>query len=171
MPAAPLYAQRLPDAIATLSARTDDWIDRRTFEQILGMSKWTAWRIFKRCGDVDGPGTSLVTRRVDLVRHLQALCEGQLAPELARRTRLEKNLDEILQFASRKRTYFARHEAARDILSSRFSRLPPGVDLEPREVRIQFEDPQEFLEKFGAVVFALQNDYEQIAEFIAAGPK
>jgi hypothetical protein len=79
-------------------------------------------------------------------------------------------LQQLLQFASRSRIDVARHEAARDILSSRFSHLPPGVDLQPRELRIQFEDPQEFLEKFGAVVFALQNDYEQIAELITAGP-
>jgi hypothetical protein len=61
MPAAPLYAQRLPAAIENLARMTDDWIDRRTFEQLLGMSKWTAWRIFKLCGATDGPGSSLVS--------------------------------------------------------------------------------------------------------------
>jgi hypothetical protein len=40
------------------------------------------------------------------------------------------------------------------------------VDLQPGELRIQFRGTDDFLGKFGAVVFALNNDFERVSEFI-----
>ena len=170
LPTTPLYAHRLEDGIPALAALPSEWVDRRTLEEILGVSKWTAWRILKRCGAEDGPGGSLVCRRDHLVQRLQALQQdGRFAPEIARRQRLELYLDGMVRFASRRHKQIARHQAAADLLGSRFSRLPPGVDLQPGELRIEFRGAADFLEKFGAVVFALNNDYELISEFIDAG--
>ncbi len=158
------------DSIAGLSALSSDWVDRRTLEEALGVSKWTAWRILKRCGAQDGPGGSLVCRREDLISKLQTLQQdGRFATEIARRNRVEQYLDGMVRYASRKHKEVARNQAAVDLLSSRFSTLPPGVDLEAGELRIQFFGTEDFLQKFGAVVFALNNDYEQISEFIEAG--
>lgn len=170
MPAAPLYAHRLAEGIETLAAMTADWIDRRTLQEILGVSKWTAWRIFRQCGARDGPGGSLVCRRQDLIRQLQALAQdGRFTAEIARRRRLEQYLDSMTQYASRSRKEVARNQAACDLLASRFSNLPPGVDLQPGELRIRFSGTGDFLQKFGAVVYALSNDYEKISDFIEAG--
>lgn len=77
----------------------------------------------------------------------------------------------MVRYASRRHKQIARHQAAVDLLSSRFSKLPPGVDLQAGELRIQFSGTEDFLQKVGAVIFALNNDYEQISELIDADNK
>jgi hypothetical protein len=170
MPAVPLYVHRLAEGIAALEAFPTDLIDRRTLEEALGVGKWTAWRILKRCGATEGPGGALVCRRPDLLAQLRRLQQdGRFGPEIARRDRVARYLDGIAQFASRTHQEVARNAQAEALLNTRFSSLPPGVDLAPGELRILFAGPQEFLRKFGAMVYALQNDWEGIQEFIERG--
>jgi hypothetical protein len=167
MPAVPLYLHRLEDAIATLDSLPRDWIDRRTLEEALSLSKWTAWRILKAAGATEGPGNTLVCRRQDLLAHLRALQQNpHFAPEIARHRRLDSYLASIARYATRKHQEIARDQAAEALLSSRFQNLPRGVELEPGALRITFSGTSDFLRKFGAVVYALQNDFEKIQEFI-----
>ena len=170
MPAVPLYVHRLGPGIAALEALPTDIIDRRALEEALGVGKWTAWRIMKRCGASDGPGGALVCRRQDLLaqlRHLQQ--DGRYAPEIARRQRLETYLDTIVQSASRQHKEVARNNTAETLLSTCFTSLPPGVHLAPGELRIAFHGTDDFLQKVGSVVYALQNDFEEIQKFIENG--
>jgi hypothetical protein len=171
MSTTPLYTHRLSDGISVLAQMDDDWIDRRTLGEVLGVSKWTAWRILKRCGAEEGPGGSLVCRREDLMHCMQGILEGHAAPEIARRERVVKQLDELFELATRNRKIIARDAAANVMLNSRFSNLPAGVDLQPGELRIQFYGTEDFLTKFGAFVYAVQRDYKQISEFIENGTK
>jgi len=171
MPAVPLFLHRLADGIASLEDLPGELVDRRTFEQILGVSKWTAWRILRRCGASQGPGNTLVCRRLDLIAQLRHLAEdGRFAPEIARRERLEQHLDGILRDASRRHKQIARDSAAEKLLSTRFKELPAGVELSPGALRITFHGAEDFLRKFGAVVYALHNDYERIEAFIEEHP-
>jgi hypothetical protein len=82
---------------------------------------------------------------------------------------LETYFDGMLQYATRKHKEIARSAAAAELVSSRFESLPPGVDLQPGELHIQFRGADDFLRKVGAVVFALNNDLERVTEFIDAG--
>ena len=168
MPAVPAYVHRLAAGIAALEALPADPIDRRTLEEALGVGKWTAWRILKRCGAADGPGGCLVCGRERLVAQLRLIQQG-CAPEIARRDRLEQYLDGIVRSASRQHKEVARDRAAEVLVSTRFGHLPPGVDLAPGELRIAFFGTEDFLQKFGAVVYALHNDFEKIQEFIEKG--
>jgi hypothetical protein len=170
MPSVPLYAHRLAEAMAVLESMTGDWIDRRTLGEILAVSKWTAWRILKACGAQEGPGGALAIRRAELIERLGALREnGRLAPEIARRARLESALDGIVRFARSRRREIARNERALSLVSTRCASLPPGVTLTPDSLAIEFQGMEDFLGKFGAVVYALHNDYESISEFIEGG--
>jgi len=170
MPASPLWIHRLPIALPSLASLPCEWIDRRTLEEVVGVGKWTAWRIMRHCGAEDGPGGALVCRRDVLVERLRAVQQdGRWAPEFARRERVERYLDGMLQYASRKHKEIARNTAAEELVSSRFANLPPGVELQPSELRIQFRGIDDFLRKFGAVVFALNNDFERVSEFIEKG--
>lgn len=170
MPAVPVYVHRLATGIAALEALPHDLIDRRTLEEVLGVGKWTAWRIMKRCGAEDGPGNTLICRRENLLAQLRQLqADRRFGPEIQRRDRLERYLENIAQYASRQHKQVARRHEAEALLSSRFSSLPPGVDLSPTELRIAFHGTEDFLQKFGAVVFALRNDFEQIQEFLENG--
>src|SRR3954452_17553487 len=138
MPAAPLWIHRLADALPTLASLPQELIDRRTLEEILGVGKWTAWRILRQCGAEGGPGGALVCRRDALVERLQATQQdGRLAPEIARRERVERYLDGMLQFASRRHKEIARNTAAATLVSSRFGSLPEGVDLQPGKLAIE----------------------------------
>ena len=167
MPALPLYLHRLADAIATLDALPQDWIDRRTLEEALAVSKWTAWRILKHAGASDGPGNTLVCRRENLLAQLRALAEDRrFAPEIARHQRLDSYLASIARFSRSQHQKIARDQAAETLLNTRFRNLPSGVELRPGELRIAFSGTAEFLERFGAMVYALQNDFEKIQEFI-----
>lgn len=167
MPATPLYIHRLDTGLAALAAGGSEWVDRRTVEEALGVSKWTAWRILKRCGAEEGPGGSLVCRREELVRRLEGLRrDGVYAPEIERRQRVERYLDEIARFSTQKHAEIARNDAANAILSSGIATLPPGVDLQPGELRIEFSGSADFLRKLGAVVYALQNEYDRITALL-----
>jgi len=170
MPSAPFYAHRLEEAIEVLRSMDTHWIDRRTLEEILAVSKWTAWRILKACGAGDGPGGALAIGRTDLMARLERLREdGRLAGEILRRGRVEANLDGMIRLARGKHKEIARDEVARELVSTRFASLPPGVELTPCSLRIEFFGAEDFLGKFGSVVYALHNDYERITEFIEAG--
>lgn len=170
MPATPFYIHNLDAGIAALAAVQSEWVDRRTVEEALGVSKWTAWRILKRCGAEEGPGRCLVCRREDLVLRLREFLEsGTFATEVERRRRVERYLDGMARYLGQKRTEIARNDAASSLLGSRFSKLPAGIDLRPGELRIEFDGTADFLQKFGAVVFALQNDYDQISELLDRG--
>jgi hypothetical protein len=147
-----------------------DWIDRRTLEEILAVSKWTAWRVLKACGAGEGPGGALAIARTELIARLEQLREeGRLSGEILRRERLEASLEGMIRAARGKHKEIARDEGARELVSTRFASLPPGVELTPSSLRIDFFGTEDFLGKFGSVVYALHNDYERISEFIEGG--
>jgi len=172
MPSTPLWIHRLAAALPALETSPHDLLDRRAVEEALGVGKWTAWRIMRQCGATEGPGGALVCRRETLVEHLRHFQEDRrFRPEIARRERVEQYLDGMLQYATRKHTVIAKASAAEQLLGTRFSQLPPGVDLQPGELRIQFSGSEDFLQKFGAVVYALHNDFEAISEFINHGSR
>ena len=68
-----------------------------------------------------------------------------------------------------RRIQVAAESRAAGLLDSRWQELPPGVELTPRRLTVEYSSPEEFLEKVGAIIFALQNDYEAIREAIEAG--
>jgi hypothetical protein len=167
MPATPLWIHRLADAIPALEAFPHELVDRRALEEVFGVGKWTAWRIMRQCGATEGAGGALVCRREALVERLRRFQDDRrFAPEIARRERVERYLDGMLQYATRKHKVIARDSAAEQLLGTRFSQLPAGIDLQPGELRIQFTGTEDFLQKFGAVVYALHNDFERISEFL-----
>jgi hypothetical protein len=105
-----------------------------------------------------------------LIERLEALGrDGRLAPEIDRRARLENALDGMLRVARSRHRKIARNERALELVSTRFASLPSGVELTSSSLRIDFFGTEDFLGKFGAVVYALHNHYERITEFIETG--
>ena len=58
---------------------------------------------------------------------------------------------------------------AAGLLSSRFDRLSDGVELTSHSLHIEFRGREEFLERLGAVIFALENDTERVLRFVEQG--
>ena len=172
MPTRPAYFHRLAEAVAAFRRLRSEWIDRRTVEETLGVSKTVAWRLLRRCGAEAGPGNTLVCRRETLIAGLENKQEKtNNRQENNRRERLESRLGQWLAAARSQHVQLAPASGAVEMLSSRFAKLPDGIELKPRELTIKFVDSADFLRKIGAVVFALQNDYEAIQEFIDSAPR
>jgi hypothetical protein len=167
MPARPAYFHRLADAIAVLERLPSPWIDRQTLQEVLGVSKTVAWRILRQCGASQGPGNTLICERHELVAALESLRTGQpCGRELRRRQRLEDRLTQLLTAARSLHIRAVPDSRALELVSTLFARLPPGIELSPARLIIEFFGTEDFLEKFGAVVFGLQNDFEAISKFI-----
>jgi len=168
MPARPSYAGRIGEMIRILEACQESWIDRRQVEEGLGVSKTVAWRLLRRLGAREGPGNTLILSRAEAIRGLKSLQEdgGAVDLEIRRRFRLEHYLNQMRGFVAAQRTTIASQERAMDLVNTRFQSLPPNVSLTARSLHIDFDSASGFLKAFGAVVFALNNDYEAIREFI-----
>lgn len=170
MPARPSYFHRLADAIEVFRLVNADWVDRSTVEEVLGVSKTVAWRILKRCGAIDGPGNTLICPRNELVNALSQLqSTGEFERESRRRDRLTGYLERLAEVGRSRRTTVATEAKALDLVNTRFERLPEGIILTAGNLTIDFATPEEFLQRVGSVIFALQNDYESIREFIESG--
>src|SRR5205809_532845 len=104
MPSTPLFIHNLEDGIAALEGAGREWVDRRSLEEALAIGKWTAWRIMKRCGAEEGAGGALVCRRETLIRRLREFQEGGWGPEIERRKRVERYLNQMARFSVQKRT-------------------------------------------------------------------
>jgi hypothetical protein len=170
MPAKPAYFHRIGDAVEALKQLPSPWVDRRTLEEVLGVSKTVAWRIMRRCGAEDGPGNALVCGRERLAAALAEIeASGECEREIRRRDRVEEYLARLAEAGRSRRIQVASGERALGMLDSRFRSLPAGVELAPRRLTVDFASPAEFLEKIGAVLFATQNDFEAIRDFIERG--
>jgi hypothetical protein len=172
MPAKPSYCAKLPPGIEALRAMEIDWIDRRQLEEVLGVSKTVAWRLLRLCGIEPGPGGALVVRREDLVARLERLARdgGPTEHEIQRRGRLEDFLERVRPAVIANLKRVARDpKHALELINSRFAKLPANVILTPRSLHIDFFGTEDFLQAVGAVVYALNNDYETISGFIEEG--
>jgi hypothetical protein len=170
MPSRPAYFHRIAEALDALRGVSTDWVDRRMIEELLGVSKTVAWRVMRRCGAADGPGNTIVCGRDTLIRSLEALMEtGECEREIRRRARVEASLDQLLAVARSRHIQVAPASRSLALASSRFKKLPAGVELTPERLSIEFSGMKEFLEKFGAIVFALQNDYDAMSQYIEHG--
>jgi hypothetical protein len=91
---------------------------------------------------------------------------GACQQEIHRRDRLEQTLAQLLQAARSRQIRVAPESRSRELVNTRVQKLPTGVELSASRLTIDFRGTDDFLEKIGAVVFALQNDYAAVSEFI-----
>jgi hypothetical protein len=168
MPAKPSWAWRLPTALDALRKYPEEWIGRREMEELFGCSKTVAWRILKHCGVQPGPSGVLACPREQLVRRLETIAsgDGTVEREIARLARLEAVLERLRPAVIANLTKVVRDENALALVNTRFEKLPPNVQLTPSSLHIEFHGTEDFLQAVGAVVYALNNDYESISGFI-----
>jgi hypothetical protein len=163
MPAKPSYAHRLSGAIANLEARSVPQIGRQNLEELLGISKTVAWRVMRACGSTLAPGGALLCDRLQLIERLKQLAGGEvIAKEAKRHKRVENHILEMQAFMRSK----VSAEETNAVRRTRFQKLPPNITMTPRSLRIDFQDSGEFISAVGAVLFALQNDLEEMRHFI-----
>jgi len=171
MPAKPSYALRLKPAIEELQKSAAPWIGRRDLENALGVSKTVAWRILRHCQAQKGPGGALLFERLELIARLQELAAegGTIAREVARHQRVEDLLLAMRGYLRSRHIKVVRDEQAPALRSSRFRSLPPNITFTPQSLHVEFFGTEDFLAAVGAIVYALENDYDAITEFIEEG--
>jgi hypothetical protein len=171
VPARPSWAWRLPEAVEAVRNCREEWIDRRRVEELFGCSKSVAWRILRHCGVVPGPAGALACRREDLLERLEAVASsgGIVEREMHRLLRIEALLDQVRPEVIANLTQVVPEDQGLALVNSRFGKLPANVTLTPESLHIDFHGTEEFLQAMGAVVFALNNDYEAISGFIEGG--
>ncbi len=171
MPAKPAYCRNLPQGISVLKNLRTEWVGRKELEDALELSKTVSWRLMRQCGGVVGPGAALICRREDLIYRLEHLLQdgGKVQFEVERRERLAEYLDEIRPEVVAVRTKVIPDRKAAGLVATRLTSLPEGVTLTRDKLEIQFANPEEFLSRIGAMIYALNNDYQSIVKFILNG--
>lgn len=171
MPAQPLYIHRLNDALGYFERFRAPAVDRRAVEEAFAVSATTAWRIMRKVGAEPGPGNTQVCDRGRMVEAIVRWRDSkQVDREFARREKVEGRLQQLLQSAIVQHLEIAPPAEGVALVSSRFQGLPDGVTLGRDRLTIDFAGLQDFLRKFGAVLFAVQNDLEEVRTFVGDSP-
>ena len=170
MPRKPQHWLHLHDALGAVERLDAVWVDRACLQEVLDCSQTEAWRILKKLGAEPGPGGALVIEREVFLERVRTYLEDpRVSFERRRRERLEAALD-ALNPRTRARLVKVvgeeRPAEAAQLLSSRFDHLPEGVELTPHSLHIEFRGREEFLERLGALIFALENDTQRMLAFI-----
>jgi hypothetical protein len=170
VPRKPKHWLYLADALAAVERLDAAWVDRAMLQEILGCSQTEAWRILKRLGAEPGPGGALVLAKDAFLERVRSyLADDRVVFEQRRRERLEQALDALSPHTRSRLVKVIADDRPADalgLISTRLASLPPGVTLTPRSLHIDFQGREEFLERLGAVVFALENDTEKVLAIV-----
>jgi hypothetical protein len=173
VPRKPKHWLYLADALPDIEQLPTPWVDRAMLQETLGCSQTEAWRILKRLGAEPGPGGALVlSKEAFMERVRQYLADDRVVFELRRRERLEQALDALSPHTRSRLVKVIEEDRPADalaLLTTRFASLPEGVELTPRSLHIRFQGREEFLQRLGAVLFALENDTDKVLDFLDRG--
>lgn len=167
------YLRRLPKAIVALQAFEGDkfklWgppypvIGHFWISEHLGVSKATAIRILNAAGG-EFLGNSLVVNAAGLRAYFERLIQSPHAvPEMRRLTRTAKQLTEMARYMSQRQSVIGDKRIKRSV----FQNLEKNDIVFTRSnVLITFNHFDDFLRKFAMVVYALQNDFDEMRQYL-----
>lgn len=159
MPAKPVWYSKLDSIIEELSSSPRPFVDRATVEFLLGVGRRRAQQILAPC-ITDRVGTNGLADRDQLIARLRRLAEGDDAYyEVQRRRKVASLLDQLrTERLSQPRLLI---EAPVQVVNQEFDDLPSGVHLQRGRITIEFQEPQEALEKLLALAMAISNDLDK----------
>ncbi len=159
MPAKSQWLLRLPEILATLTALRSHVLDRTAFEQLFKVRRRRAIQLMGVFGGFQSGRTFLVDRR-ELVARVTALLQGdEFTFERGRRERVSEELERIRIYAKAARVSVPVSPA---LYASTLSNLPQGVTLQPGELIIRFQSPEELLQKLFTLAQGLATDYDKL---------
>jgi len=156
MPAKPAWLSQIKDIIRELETLPRPFVDRSTVEFLLGVGRRRAQQIMAPCV-TDRVGASGLADRDALIDRLRRLAKGDDGYYERQRRR---KVGEILAQLHKERLGRPQLlvEAPVQILTQEFENLPTGVRLEPGQITVTFDHPQQALEKLLALAMAISND-------------
>jgi len=157
MPAKAQWLLRVPEILEELSVLDVPVVDRAVCERLFRLRRRRTIDLIRSFGGYQSGRTFLVDRP-KLVAQLEQIRDSpDFKMERQRKDRLADRLDSIRRLQAGARVAIA---VEPEILSQRLPDLPAGVGLSPGALHIQFQSPEELLEKLFALAQAIANDYE-----------
>ena len=156
MPRQAEWFQEVPAALEALEQLTTPVIDRATLERLLRIHRRAAIRLMHRFGGYQAGKTFLISRPA-LIRQLKRVAvSNAYLIETARRERLSSELDKTGRLALARNV---RIDAAPDKGERLLKDLPPGIHVNPGELRIEFSDAEDLLRRLYELSQAMVSDF------------
>ena len=132
-------------------------MDRATIEVLLGVRRRRAQQIMAPC-ITDHVGTNGLVDREVLIAHLRRLARSDdVSYEHTRRRKIAELLEGLRKDRLQRPQVLV--EAPIQVMSQEMDQLPPGVQVEAGRIIVEFDQPQQALEKLLALAMAIGNDY------------
>jgi hypothetical protein len=157
MPAKAQWLLRVPEILEELSALEVPVVDRAVCERLFRLRRRRAIDLIRGFGGYQAGRTFLVDRPKLVAQLEQIRDSADYKMEWQRKERLAERLEAMRRLQAGARVAIL---VEPQILSQRLPDLPAGVGLNPGELHIQFESPEELLSKLFALAQAIANDYE-----------
>lgn len=146
-----------------------DLVSRGTIESLFSVKRWSALRILGQCERMGAMpleiGGATLYRREEILHALERLRAGE-SPEIGRRRRLRQSLEPAAGTARLRGIEVSPAGPASDRLRSTVE-LPAGITWAPGRLTIEFSGRGDFLALVGALVFALQNNFEGVMSHVS----
>jgi len=168
MPDKPTWIGRLDDICRELQALPSPSLDRQTLEKILGLRT-------RRVQQLMAPvvtqtiGRNGIVERDQLIRHLRSVASSEAAHyEHRRRFQLGSVLEEL------RRSWLAQPrvlvEAPTAVVNQEIAGLPPGIQLGPGRILLEFGTKDQAFAQLLALVMAIGNDPDTFEARIRSHP-
>jgi hypothetical protein len=159
VPQKPAWFSRINEIVSQLDALPRPFIDRATVEFLFGVGRRRAQQILAPLIS-DHVGANGLAPRDALISYLRRLASGDDAHyELLRRQKVAEALEGLHRERLENPPLLV--EAPLLVLAQEFENLPPGVHLQPGRLTVDFDSPQQALEKLLALAMAIRNDWER----------
>jgi hypothetical protein len=159
VPAKPVWYRKLPYIIEELRKHPLPYVDRPTIEFLLGVSRRRAQQILAPCVFERRSGVNGLADRDALIARLEQIAQGdEGAYEIERRRKVANLIENLRQQWITQPQLLV--EAPTAVVNQDFEDLPAGVLLEPGRITVEFDEPQQGLEKLLALAMAISNDFD-----------
>jgi hypothetical protein len=167
VPAQPAWSSKLDYSLDELRASPRPFVDRATVEFLLGVGRRRAQQVLTPCvrGRVGTNG--LADRDRWIARLQQRARDEERDYEVQRRRRFAEVFRRLRQ--ERLEQPQVPVEAPTHIVHQKLENLPPGVHLQPGRIHVEFEEPQQALEKLLAPALAIGNDFDRFERLTRPG--
>jgi hypothetical protein len=157
VPAKPQWYGQIEVIVEALRALPRPFVDRATVEHLLGVGRRRAQQIMAPC-ITDHVGANGLADREVLIEHLRRLARTDgVAYERTRRRKIAELLDGMRRDRLERPQVLV--EAPVRVVNQELESLPRGVTIAAGRITVEFDEPQQALEKLLALAMAIGNDY------------
>jgi hypothetical protein len=159
VPAKPAWYGQLDRILADLRSLPRPYVDRATIELLLGVGRRRAQQILAPCVTGRIGSNGLADREVFIERLLRLAQGDDGYYEIQRRRKFARLMDQLRQQRIEQPQLLV--EAPAQVVNQGLEGLPAGVEIEPGRITVDFEGPQQALEKLLALAMAVSNDFDR----------